>query len=95
MLESQIERKVSLYAKQRGVLTYKFVSPSNRGVPDRVFLYRGQTLFVEFKQPGKKPTALQAREHERLTAAGHKVHVVTDAAGGIDLVARFAHAACL
>jgi Holliday junction resolvase len=59
MRESTIERDVCTYAKQRGCLVIKQAAPGHRGVPDRLFLFRGEVLFIEFKQPGKKPTALQ------------------------------------
>lgn len=32
--------------------------------------------WVECKRPGQKPTAAQAREHERMRALGEKVYVV-------------------
>ena len=59
MRESEIEKKVSNYAKTQGWLSYKFVSPSNRGVPDRIYLKAGKCIFIEFKAPKKKPTKLQ------------------------------------
>lgn len=61
-LESQLEGKLARYAKSRGCLTYKFSSPANRGVPDRIFIGpTGAVLFLEVKAPGKKPTALQSK----------------------------------
>jgi len=32
-----------------------------------MFLYHGRVLFIEFKAPGKKPTALQTRWLDLLT----------------------------
>ena len=50
MLEKQIESKVVKKAKELGFLTYKFSSPSNRGVPDRIFISPyGEVFFIEFK----------------------------------------------
>lgn len=43
----------------------------------RVDCRRSQHPFVETKRPGKDATAAQAREHERMWAAGCVVHVVT------------------
>ena len=57
--ESCIEQKVCQYAKSKGWLVYKFTSPNNRGVPDRLLLKDGKTVFIEFKAPGKKPSRLQ------------------------------------
>ena len=59
MRESLIEKKVSDYAKEQGLLTYKFSSPSQRGVPDRIFIGKSNVFFIEFKSPGKTPTNLQ------------------------------------
>jgi len=66
MKESDIERKVAAYCKKNGLLTYKFVSPSSRGVPDRIIMGRDRILFLELKQPNKKPTALQEHEINRI-----------------------------
>lgn len=60
MLESLIEQKAGKLCKEHDVLFYKFSSPSNRGVPDRILVFPGgRVVFVEFKAPGKEPTALQ------------------------------------
>ena len=52
MKESDIEKKVSIYAKKLGFTTYKFTSPSSRGVPDRIYIKNGITFFIEFKAQG-------------------------------------------
>lgn len=75
--ESDIERHLVNTVKQRGGIAYKFVSPARRNVPDRIVLLPGgQIIFVECKAPGKKPTAGQLREHERIQALGFKVLIV-------------------
>ena len=81
MLESKIEAQCVKWAKENDWLSYKFVSPSNRGVPDRIFLRNGKTVFVEFKQPGKVPSTLQARQIELLKAYDFKVFVITSLEG--------------
>ena len=61
--ESKIEKAVTRYAKSKGYYARKFKSPSNRGVPDHLYLApSGSVVFIEFKAPGKKPTDLQERE---------------------------------
>lgn len=75
-LEKHIEGVVCKYAKSRGVLVYKFVSPAQRHVPDRIFIFMGHTFFVEFKRKGQKSTPAQSLEHERMRAHGVVVHVV-------------------
>lgn len=76
MLERDIEKKVSDYAKSKGWLSYKFTSPSNRAVPDRIYLRGGNTLFIEFKAPGKKPTKLQLHAHKQFRQHGFIVQVI-------------------
>ena len=76
MLESTIERAVCRYARDRGWLAFKWVSPGHRGVPDRIFFRNGEVLLVEFKAPGRRPTRLQALIHQRLHNQGFPVHVI-------------------
>lgn len=73
--ERDIEAKVVKWAKDRRFLTYKFVSPSQRGVPDRIFIRDGYVIFIEFKAPGKKPTALQAATIRKMQDEDCRVHV--------------------
>ncbi|MEG1426181.1 MAG: VRR-NUC domain-containing protein [Oscillospiraceae bacterium] len=50
MKESQIEKSLVKRVKDAGGLCYKFVSPSNPGVPDRIIITpTGRTVFVELK----------------------------------------------
>ncbi len=59
-LEKEIEKAVVSYAKLQGFLAYKFVSPANRGVPDRLFISpKGFVFFIEFKRQGRPLTDLQ------------------------------------
>ncbi|WP_433583989.1 VRR-NUC domain-containing protein [Paenibacillus amylolyticus] len=75
--ENQIESYLRQKVKDLGGIAYKFVSPGNSGVPDRmVLLPEGRTVFVELKAPGKKPTKLQLMQHKRMQALGHEVRVV-------------------
>ena len=53
--EAQIEKKVTQYAKRAGWLSYKWVSPSQRWVPDRLYFKDGEVKMVEFKAPGSFP----------------------------------------
>jgi len=60
MLEKDIERYFVARVAQIGGRAYKFVSPSNRGVSDRVVcLPDGTTHFIELKRPGGKLSPLQ------------------------------------
>ena len=80
--ESAIEQKVCEIAKRHDWLTYKFVSPSNRGVPDRIFIKDGRIVFIEFKAPGKKPTKLQAHTINKIRDAGCEVWICDNVESG-------------
>jgi hypothetical protein len=87
--ENKLENAAISYARSLGILTYKFVSPSNRGVPDRVFIFPGGvTLWVEFKAPKKKPSPLQIRTLSRMAQQGSMVAVVDNLAGFFDITDR-------
>lgn len=47
--ERYIEQYLVKKIKSIGGLCYKFVSPSNIGVPDRIIFYKGKTYLVELK----------------------------------------------
>jgi hypothetical protein len=91
MLEKQIEESVCQYAREAGMLVYKFTSPNRAAVPDRLFITpKGVVFFVEFKREGAKVTPPQDREHERLRAQGVTVFVVDSVEKGrtaVDLMA--------
>jgi len=50
----------------------------NNGWPDRMFLYNGNVLFIEFKKPGATAEPLQAHRHAQLRALNFKVEVHDD-----------------
>lgn len=78
MRENVIEAYLRDRVKEIGGKAYKFVSPGNNGVPDRlVCLPGGRVVFVELKAPGKTPTPLQLRQHEILKKLGFTVLVVS------------------
>lgn len=50
MTEAQIEKKLGEMVKERGGLYYKFTSPGNPGVPDRIVITPdGKTIYIELK----------------------------------------------
>lgn len=66
-LEKEIEAKIGQYAKSKGCLYYKFTSPANRAVPDRMIITpNGVVGFLEVKRKGERPTPLQDFELQRL-----------------------------
>lgn len=60
MLEKDIEKYLVKRVQAVGGKAYKFVSPSNRGVADRIVcLADGTAHFIELKRPGGKISPLQ------------------------------------
>lgn len=77
MLEKTVEAYLVKRIKELGGLCEKFTSPGKRAVPDRLItLPGGHILFVELKAPGKKPTELQLRDHDKRRALGCEVLVI-------------------
>ena len=77
MLERELEEKFRRRVKAAGGKAYKFVSPGNDGVPDRlVVLPGGRIGFVELKQKGRRPTALQQKRILELRSLGCVVMVL-------------------
>lgn len=81
MLEKKLEEKFRESVKQAGGKAYKFTSPGNDGVPDRIAVLPGGKIgFVELKQKGKKPTPLQAKRIRELKELGCTVLLLDDPA---------------
>ena len=77
MLERDIERLFVDAIKDAGGIAYKFTSPGNDGVPDRIVcLPDGQTIFVELKTETGKLTKLQDRQLERLERVNQSTAVL-------------------
>lgn len=87
MRERNIEAYLRDSVKKAGGIAYKWVSPGNNGVPDRIVIIPGgKIIFVELKAPGKKPTALQQVQHDKLRALGCDVRVIDSREGVEDLI---------
>lgn len=77
MRESDIEKYLRVKVHAAGGRAYKWVSPGNNGVPDRIVMLPGAPdIFVELKAPGKKATALQVVQHKMLRELGRTVMVI-------------------
>lgn len=77
MRESSVERKLGQAVRERGCLYYKFVSPGNNGVPDRIILTpSGGVLFVELKQNRGKLSPSQKVQIAKIRRHGQRVLVV-------------------
>ena len=75
--ERDVERYFKAQLEKRGALVFKFVSPGQTGVPDRVVLLPGgRVVFAEMKAPGEKPRPLQRAVFARMARAGHPVYII-------------------
>lgn len=77
MLEKQIEQKLKEQIEALGGKAFKFISPGNSGVPDRIILLNGQCYFVELKRPGGKLRPLQESVHQQFEQLGFHVYVIS------------------
>lgn len=77
MPEKEIENYFVKRCKEKNWLIFKFVSPGNAGVPDRLVIQPGgRMFFVELKAPKAKPRPLQEKVFSLLRANGAYVYVV-------------------
>ena len=75
--EKRVEALLVSGVKQMGGLAYKFVSPGNSGVPDRIILMPGGKIyFVELKREGGQLTNLQKRQINRIQKLDCQVDVL-------------------
>ena len=75
--ENDVEKRLINKIKNLGGATFKFTSPSTKGVPDRIVIYDGMVAFVEVKRPGEKPRALQRYWLKELAHQNIKAAVVS------------------
>jgi hypothetical protein len=75
-----LERDIEVYLVKRvkalGGHAYKFVSPSNRGVADRLVVLPGVVWFVEVKAEGGRLSPLQTLFIEQMKRLDQNVIVV-------------------
>lgn len=77
MREKEIEALLRDGVKRLGGIAYKFTSPGNSGVPDRLVVFRGRApIFVELKTKAGRLTELQEVQIERLRSLGQDVRVL-------------------
>ena len=77
MLEKTIEEKIGKAVRAGGGLYYKFVSPGNDGVPDRIaVLPGGRVVFIELKSETGRLRMTQHVQIQRLASRGCEVHVI-------------------
>lgn len=77
MREKPIERYFVNQVKKRGGKAYKWVSPGNPGVPDRIVFHKaGFPFFVELKSSTGTLSDNQKAQHRALGILGQQVWVV-------------------
>ena len=77
MRERDVERILVQGIRKAGGVAYKFVSPGNDGMPDRlVVMPGGRVCFVELKQDTGKLSGLQKIQISRLRRLGCDVRVL-------------------
>ena len=86
MLERDIEKVLVREVRKLGGRAYKWVSPGNDGVPDRIVVLPGmRPVFVELKAESGRLSALQKVQIRCLLDMGQDVRVLR----GIQEVERF------
>ena len=76
MLEREVEKKLVDGVRRMGGRAYKFVSPGNDGVPDRIVVLPDTApMFVELKTESGKLSSLQKVQITRLEKLGQNVRV--------------------
>ncbi len=77
MRESELEKKFCGMVAQAGGKAYKFISPGNSGVPDRIVILPGGKIgFIELKRAGESPRKLQQFQQAELERLGCYTAVV-------------------
>jgi len=86
MKESYIESYLVRKVKELGGLCYKFVSPGNPGVPDRLIITpTGKTIFVELKTEVGRLAIVQKWQRSEMEKRGADCRVLF----GMDAVKDF------
>ena len=86
MLEKEVEKFLVREVKKLGGISFKFISPGNAGVPDRiVILPSGKVIFVELKTDKGKLTKLQEAQIKKISDLGADARVLR----GIEGVKKF------
>ena len=77
MLEKEIEKILVAGVKKLGGRAYKWTSPGNDGVPDRIVILPGKPpVFVELKTESGRLSSLQHVQCKRLKELGQEVKVL-------------------
>lgn len=82
MRESELERILVEEVRKEGGIAYKWVSPGNDGVPDRiVFFPGGEVYFVELKTERGVVSSKQSIQVRKLRGLGQEAAIVKGIGG--------------
>lgn len=88
--EKSIEEYLAKRAKSIGGKAYKFVSPGNAGVPDRIVIFPGgRIVFAELKCETGKISVAQKNQIAKLMALNQTVRVIYSKDEVDSLIAEF------
>ena len=94
-LEKSVEQYLTKEVNKLGGLCWKWVSPGNSGVPDRIVIYKGSVVFVELKRPkGGKLRALQVVRLKQLADQGQDVRVINTKSQVDELISELVNQGC-
>jgi hypothetical protein len=75
--EAKVEKRLTDRVQNLGGLCWKFTSPGNKGVPDRIVILNGLVCFVETKRPkGGRISDMQKWRIHQLIMNGQKAYVI-------------------
>jgi Holliday junction resolvase len=77
MRESDIQKSIINHLTKEGWICIKLIQTNWNGIPDLMVLKNSRTVFIEVKQPGKKPNDLQQYRIEKLHKAGFEAFCAT------------------
>lgn len=89
MREKLIEEDLRDKVKYLGGKAYKWISPGNNGMPDRIVVMPGgKIVFVELKATGQKSTDLQKAKQAELRKLGCTVYSDVDSKDKVNQLLR-------
>lgn len=77
MKESPIERHLCKLIAKAGGRAYKWVSPGNKGVPDRLVFLHGAVFLIETKATNGRLSTMQKVQQRMLAKQGQYVNVLS------------------
>ena len=85
MIESNIENYFKRRCKELNIFTIK--NTGMRGIPDRLCVANGKTIWIELKRPGEKARPLQLAVIRKLEQHGAEVYIL-DNKQDVDVILR-------